>query len=216
MASLHQAGSYLAERAGKKTDITFIKQMKDLVVIESARLKANSLSKTPSLASHYIQRFHVPLKKVDSTDECNEEAIDKCEMVYRSVLSIPEPIRFTSNPFPYVGSPDGGHAFGWTTFGTEPKRRVKKLTGKFPRHTYANNYLYIFNIEIDEIAVEGVFSDPRSVSKFKCNGTPCYSDEQEFPIDEQTLKLVYDEIITKHLRLVIPNEKIQIKEDKNV
>jgi len=215
MATLQQAASYLAERAGKKTDIPFIREMKDLVVVISARFKADTLGKTPSLDKYYLQRFNVPLQAVDKSDECNAD-IAKCDKVFRSIEKVPSPLRYTTNPFSYVGAPDGSHGFGWTTFGTEPKRQLKKLTGQFPRHTYINEYIYIFNKDIDEIGVEGVFSDPRAVAKFKCGGKPCYSDESEFPIDEQLLKLVYDEIITKHLRLIIPNEKILIKEDKNV
>lgn len=217
MASLAAAASYLAERAGKKRDMTFIKEMKDLIVIETARLKTNSLSKTPSLDKYYLQRFQLDTKAIDPSDECASSVKD-CEAVYRTKDKIPQPLRYTSNPFSYVGAPDGSHGWGWTTFGTEPKRQAKKLTGKFPRHTYINEYLYIFNIKIDTIGVEGVFSDPREVAKFLTCGTtkPCYSDETEFPIDEQLLKLAFDEILYKHLRVFIPNEKIIIKEDKNV
>lgn len=214
--TLHQAASYLAERAGKKTDMSFIKEMKDLVVVISARFKADTLAKNPSADKYYLQKFNVPVIAVDSTDECNAE-IAKCDKVFKSVDQVPSPLRYTSNPFSYVGAPGGNYGFGWTTFGTEPKRRFKKLTGSFPRHTYINGYIYIFNKEIDEVGVEGVFSDPRVVANFKCgDGTPCFSETSEFPIEEQILKLVYDEILTRHLRISLPNEKILIKEDKNV
>lgn len=214
--TLHQAASYLAERAGRKIDMTFIKEMKDLVVVISARFKADTLSKNPSQDKYYLQRFNVPLKAVDASDECNAN-IAKCDKVFRSIDKVPTPLRYTTNPFSYVGATDGSQSYGWTTFGTEPKRRAKKLTGSFPRHTYINGYIYIFNKELDEVGVEGVFSDPRSVSNFKCgDGTPCYSEETEFPVDEQILKMVYDEILIKHLRLISNNEKILIKEDKNV
>lgn len=218
MASLKQAASILAERAEKKNDVSFIKEMKDLIIIKRARIIANSLSKNPSLAKYYLQRFNVPLIAVDAGDECNED-IAKCDKVFRTIEKVPESLRYYPNPFGYVGAPDGSHGWGWTTFGTEPKRRVKKLTGKFPRWTYTNGYIYIFNKDIPEVGIEDVFSDPRSVAKFKCgtDGKPCFSEESEFPIDEQTLELIIKDIMQNELRLSNGNnEKILIKEDKNV
>lgn len=221
MSSLTQGASILAERAGKKNDVSFIKEMKDMIVITSARFKADSLAKKPSFDKYYLQRFNLPLKPVDAGDECNTD-IAECDMVYRSIAKVPQPLRYTVHPFNYVGAPDGSHGYGWTTFGTEPKKKHKKLTAKFPRHTYVDDYIYVFNKKIDVVGVIAVFSDPREVAKFKCmgedgvEGKPCYSDEQEFPIDEPLMQLVIKEITSTFLRLVPNNEEILIKEDKNV
>lgn len=220
MASLLQIASILAERASKKTDKSFIRQMEDLVVIERARIIANSLSKISSIDKYYLNAFHAPLKKVDITDECSTELedLDCADEAYRTVDLVPEPIRYSGNLFTYVGAPGGAKAYGWTTFGNEPFMKASKLTGKNARWNYVNGYIYIFNKEIDKIRVEGVFGDPRELKKFQsCDGTkPCFSEESEMFVDEQNAKLIINEILGTHLRLLPQNEKILIKEDKNV
>lgn len=217
MASLLQIASQLAERAGRKNDITFIKQMKDLTIFKRATILANSLGKNPALDKLYLSYFHVDLKKVDATDECSDEEIACADKVYKSVVPVPEPLKYGVHPFNYVGAPGGAKAYGWTTFGNEPYYQLDPFTGKFARHTYIDSYIYVFNKEIDEIRVEGVFGDPRKLAAFKsCNGAkPCWTDEQETAIDERLAELIIKDI-TGELRFNIPDEPVQIKVDKDV
>lgn len=215
MASLLQGASILADRAGKRTDITFIKQMKDLIVIGRARIIANSLSKNPASAKYYSQSFLVPVEVIDKNDECSEEIPECCDKAWRTIDKIPNPIRFGPNLFSYVGAPGGSYPFGWTTFGTEEYMQKRPIVGKKGRYTYTNEYIYTFNKDLDKIRVEGVFSDPREVAKFRhCNdeGVSCYSDETEFPMDEQNLEIIIKDI-TNQLRLNIPDEPTQVKID---
>lgn len=219
MATLNQAASFLAERAGKKTDITFIQAMEDLVVIKWGRFIANSLSKNPSLDKFYLQAFEVAIVSLDMVDECADSIADCCDKAFKTVSTIPLPIRYGTNPFNYVGSPGGNKGYSYTTIGNLAVLSTSKLTGRNPKYSYVNNFIYVFNKDIDKIRVEGVFSDPRVLSKFKVCGTdkPCYSNEQDFPIDEQSLEMIIKDIMANELRLVaIPNEKIELKEDINV
>jgi hypothetical protein len=215
MGSLTALGSLLAERAGRKRDAAFIQQMEDWVVAKRARFIANSLSKSPNLDRYYLQKFTLETEAVDITDECNLDP-SKCDAVYRTVV-LPQPLRYNSSVFTYVGAPGGYKSFGWSTFGSEPYLRDNQLTGKNPRYTYTNDRVYVFNWD-GKIQIEGVFADPRQLAKFRsCNddGKSCYSDEIDFPIEEQTSSLIISEIV-RELGLSKENEPVQIKEDKNV
>jgi hypothetical protein len=221
MATLLQVASFLAERAGKKTDYTFIKEMKDLAVIKRARFLANTLSKDPGKARFYLQKFKISLKKIDLTDECasSEEVAACCdEKAFRTEEKIPMPLQFGVHPFEYVGAPGGFKGYGWTTFGNEPYMKLRKPVGKNPRYAYSSDFIYIFNKDDEEIQVEGVFPDPRLLAKFKgCNGqTVCWSEEKDAFLEEQIAELIIKDIMAVELRIQFPNEPIQVKEDKNV
>lgn len=220
MASLSQGASQLADRAGKKNEVVFIKQMKDLVVFRRAVFLGNTLSKQPGLDRHYLQSFKVPMIKVDKDDEwcpIDPEEEECCNILYRSQLPIPEPIRYGVHPFNYVGSVGGSKAYRYTTFGNEPFLQADKQLKDFPAYTFLNNYLYIFNIKTDYIRVEGVLADPRGAAPFQvCEGNQsCYSDEQEFPIDERLMGLIITDI-TKELGFNAPDEPTIVKVDKSV
>ncbi len=92
------------------------------------------------------------------------------------------------------------------------------VTGKQQRHTLLNEYIYIFNDKnLKQLRIEGLFNDPRKLKDFKCPGTneACYSDNKDFPIDEATLQIVIQAIMTIELRIPI-EEKIEVKADSNV
>lgn len=219
--SLNQASSFLAERAGRATDQVFIDMMKDLVVFKRARFLANSFSKNPSLDKYYLQSFNIDLTKVSREDECEDvEGLKNCEVVYKTDKKIPQPVKYGVNLFAYVGGLGGTDSFGWTTFASEEYLKHSKITGKSARYTFLNEYIYVLNKAIDKIRVEGVFSDPRLLKEFKCvkegDTSACYSDDFEFPIDEQTMEIIIKDILATELRLLPDNEKLNIKQDKSV
>lgn len=217
MPSLVQIGSILAERASKKNDITFRHEMEDLAIIKYGRFLANRLERNPGMDKYYLRAFDVPLKPIDKDDECLT-SVDGCGKIMRSIDPIPDPVKYGAHLFNYVGAPGGYQAYGWTTFGTEPRLRKLPLIGGKARHTRVNSYLYIFNKDIDKARVEGVFPDPRLLAVFlQCGGNkPCYDAVSDALIDEQTAELIIKDILMNELRLLPVNEKVQIKTDKNV
>jgi hypothetical protein len=221
MATLLSVASFLAERAGKKTDITFIDAMKDLAVIKRARFLANTLSKDPGKARFYLQKFRVKMRKIDITDECTpEDEVDACcgERAFRTVEQVPVPLQFGVHPFEYVGPVGGFKGYNWTTIGNEHFLKHRKLVGSNARYAYTSNHIYLFNREDAELQVEGVFPDPRLLVKFqKCGeNKPCWDEEQDAFLEEQIAELIVKDILVTELRIAQPNEPIQLKEDKNV
>lgn len=223
MSSLLQIASILAERASQKTSASFILEMKDLAVIKRARFLKNSLEKNSNIDRLYLNSFLVPVARVNPADPC-EENPDECDSLLRSTDLVPKPIRYAVHPFNYVGAPDGSIPFGWTTFGTEPKLKLLKPSGKKARHTYIDQYIWLFNENnLEYVRVEGVFPDPRLIAKFKaCSSDSatapksCWNEEQDFFVEEDIAELIIKDTLANELRLIARNEPVTIKEDKNV
>lgn len=180
---------------------------------------ANSLSKDNGKSRFYLNSFKLPLKKIDLEDECATEIDPKCESkAYKSEAQVPTPLIFGVHPFDYVGPIGGFKGYGWTTKGNERLLKKRLYVGKEARYAYVDGYIYIFNKEIDEIEVSGVFPDPRLLKPFQaCEGEKsCWTEEQEAFIEDQWAEIVLSDITQINLRLALPNDKVQIKEDQNV
>jgi hypothetical protein len=217
--TLIQIAELIAERAGRQYDKPFNLQMQDAVVYHRARYLANKLQKKQSLSSYYLQSFSDDLIDVNK-DECAEVAECGCENIKRTKNKIPRPLVVGPLPFSYVGNVAGNHSYGWTTFGNEYIMSHSPITGKKPRHTYLNDYIYIFNEKnAERIRGEGVFTDPRSLTHLKGCGeeasAPCYSDNLDFPIDDELIQLIVEQILRIELRIPI-QEPSEIKADKIV
>jgi hypothetical protein len=217
--TLIQISEILAERAGRQFDIPFKKELEDLVVIHRARILTNSLQKNPALKKYYSQSIILELEEVNK-DECDEIAECNCENVLRTKEEIPEVLKIGVNPYDYFGSPGGAQAYGWTTFAAEQYLAASTYIGKRIRYTRLNNRGYVFNEKnAEKIRVEDVFADPRKLANFSCSAVeniPCYSATSDFVADEAVAQLVIESILTKELRLIPQEEKIEIKTDKNV
>lgn len=215
--TLTAIAEYLSERAGRQFDVPFNDQMKDAVVAHRATYLTRRLEKKPHLKSYYMQSFIVDLVATNK-EECAELAECGCENVLRTVKKIPKPIVIGSHPFAYIGNPTGTHPYGWTTFGTEPSLVHSPITGKKPRHTYLNEYVYVFNEKnASKLRGEGVFSDPRVLKDLQsCTDEgPCYSDTIDFPIDDELAQLIIEQILKIDLNIMSREEKIEIKADEN-
>jgi hypothetical protein len=223
---LRRTAEFLAERASRQHDIPFVKQMEDAIVFWRSRLLTDQIERNPNKKAYYRQAILLELKDVakqDKEDKCAdlvEELCEcGCESIKRTELTIPQVLKVGVNPYDYVGSPGGVHPFGYTTFGTEIFRMKSKYTGKKPRYTLVNDYIYVFNEEnLTELRIEDVFGDPRQLYGLKCPGQtePCYTASSDFPIDEKMSQQVIEYIMKNELRMVVQEEKTEIKADSNV
>ncbi len=221
--TLLQIAELISERAGRQFDTAFNMEMQDLVVAHRARYITNKVQKNPTLGNYYVQSAIVDLKEVGK-DECEGLAECNCENVLVTVdedgnpKKIPRPIVFGTHPFNYVGSPTGVQPFGWTTFGTEKYLAASPITGKKQRHTYLNEYIYVFNDRnLDKLRFEGIYADPRVLGGFKCNdgSKPCYSESLDFPIDDELIEPIINQIVNSILNRNV-EEKQEIKVGQNV
>lgn len=217
--TLETIAEILAERVGRQFDIPFTQEVKELIVMHRARILTNSLNKNPSLKKYYSQSIILELEEVDK-DECDEVITCSCGSVLRTVKEIPEVLKVGVNPYDYFGSPGGAQAYGWTTFASEQYLATSTYTGRRIRYTRLNNRGYVFNDKnVKKIRIEDVFADPRKLANFSCSALediPCYSETSDFIADEAVAQLVIESILSKELRLIPQEEKIEIKTDKNV
>lgn len=209
----------LAERAGRQFEIPFQKEIEDMIVYWRARLLKDTLTKSPNMKKYYLQSILDPLVEV-SKEECEVLADCGCNDVLRSTHKIPNSIRISPNPYDYVGSEEGAYPYAWTTFGSERFFTYNPYTGKNPRWTLLNNYIYIFrDRNIKNLRVEGVFSDPRELGNFTCPGStdkPCYSATTDFNADDALIQLIVDSILSKELAIQVKQDDVEITSDKNV
>jgi hypothetical protein len=224
--TLRAIGEFLAERASRQFDIPFIRQMEDSAVFWRARLLTDTIERNPSKKAFFSQAILLELKDVDREDreeecavECEELEECGCESIKRTLQKVPHSLKVGVNPFDYVGSPGGAHAFSYTTFGSEKYKLRAEINAKKPRYTFINDYIYVFNEpNLEELRVESVFGDPRQLYDYKCPGqnTPCYTATSDFPVDEKTIQMIIEYIMKTELRIPVVEEKTEIKADQNV
>jgi len=217
--TLNKIAEILAERQGRQLDVPFKKLLEELIVIHTARILTNAIQKNPAQKKFYAQSIIVEVEEVDK-DDCEEVAECPCENVLRSKNKLPNPLNGV-NIFDYVGSIGGATAYGWTTFAAEQYLSTSTVTGRLPRYTWLNGYIYIFNEKnAEKIRVEDVFPDRRKLANFKCSteeSAPlCYTETSDFITDEAIAQIVIENILTKEFRFQPPQDDIEIKTDKNV
>lgn len=226
--TLPQIAEYVAEKKGRQFDIPFRKQLEDAAINWWATLITDTLSKSPAKKVYYLQSILMELVKVKSQDEedkcdpdeCEEDLEDCiCNDILRTNLKVPNSLKISTHPYDYVGALSGADGFGWTTFGWLRANQHSPLTGKKPKWTYINDYIYIFNDKsIKNLRIEGIFSDPRELIGFKCpNQTePCYTKDSNFPADNKIIQQIIQYLLQVDLNQNLYQEKTEIKENKNV
>ncbi len=67
-----------------------------------------------------------------------------------------------------------------------------------------NRYIYLINPPVlKKISISGVFEDPREASQFaNCDGTPCYTDDDNYPISAHMVPTLKD-LIMKDLKIQV-------------
>jgi hypothetical protein len=193
MPSLNQIADFIADRLNEpyndmlKADIKFsVKYWRAFLIRQDVERNGTSRD--------YLQRFVVELVKVDKGDTC---AVDIGCKILKTKNAIPEPIRLKPpTPFKYVGEVGGGAAFTHTELEELPFTTENKYTANVIRYNYTNKYIYVYgNIRMKYLAVEGVFLDPAQAVDFCISSADCFSDDEEFPIGGDMLKILIDALL---------------------
>lgn len=83
-----------------------------------------------------------------------------------------------------------------------------KWTADLPAAFHKNGYIYLLNVpaNLTKISVQGVFENPTEAANFStCSGTPCYSDDDEFPISAWMIEAMSNMILDKKVRFEATN-----------
>lgn len=192
-------------RGGRSSndDPISIEQIKYHIINMRATRLRQDMNKNNELNYHAEQSLGcIEMQLVDEVECCNFSS--DC-YILKSKQQIPETIRLKQKSgFTFIGSADGK-----TRFPLETPTRAEKLswgtfTGKKPRSFVLNDYVYLTNTHgIEVINVRGIFADPTKAENFKtCEGDPCYTDDDEFPIPDDMITEIEDYIVKNKMSLL--------------
>lgn len=192
----------LADRVGQPFNAPLQDQLRVIINYKRADWFQKVLDKHPEQRKYFTKDFSAELMETDKA-ECPIEV--GCDIL-KTVDIIPLPIRTSDTLFDFVGSVDKSMSYRYMT----PDQFVyaskyNKYTSRNPSYYYSNNRIYIYN-DLDEnyISIRGVFSDPRVLQPFKCAGTPCYTDDDQFEIPEDIINIIIQDVLKNELRTLFP------------
>jgi hypothetical protein len=104
------------------------------------------------------------------------------------------------------------------------QKAIFSLDNKFTKNgvfTFLlNGYIYILTNNpsyqtLENITVSGVFANPEDLRKYKCEGAPCFSDDDEYPMNNWMIPYIKEQVINQFkLSLSIPRDEVNdAKED---
>lgn len=160
----------------------------------------------------YNQRMTVDLKKVDKADTC--AGLVNCN-VLRTVNKIPISliVKSDTSPFKFIGNIDESVSYTYTEL-----NELNGLMAINPKkntiyYDYVNSYIYVFNIPLNrqkKLRIRGIFGEPDTV-KDDCSDVSCFNElDIEFPIDQDLLVAIKEDIIKKGYIGLSKNEEIKI------
>lgn len=203
MATLNQIGERIAFALNEplnyvlKENIKFsVKYYRSLFIRRD--VAANGLS------DEFLQKFHVPLLKVDKADDC---AFNLGCTVLRTKNKVPKPVRLKSDVlFKFAGTPSG-KGFNYTEFEELRSRLHNKYTANEIVYSYINGYIYIYNAsKLKYVALQYIVDNPEEIN-FCATSDTCYDDDKEFPIASDFLADIVTNILSKEFRIMNPTDE---------
>lgn len=174
------------------------------------KLIVQQLQKGRSISSNIKQDLgQVELIRLDQA----EGNITVGNDIFRTAVKVPQPIELDQKDlFTYIGGLDKESPIPYKTKAVATYNKYNKYASKDPIAYYNNGYIYITNCPnslLKYINIEGVFSNPRDVHKFKFpNGNPCYNpDVDNYPISGRMIDMLND-LIKKEMNIFL-----QVQED---
>jgi len=175
------------------------------------KLIVQQLQKGRSISSNIKQDLgQVPVTIVDKGEGSNLTG----RYIIRTTNKIPQPIELDQkDAITYVGGLDKQSFISFKTKAHVRYNQYNKYASKSPLAYYSEGYIYITNCPnslLEYINIEGVFLNPRDVSKFKnADGTTCYNpDVDQYPISGRMIDTINQLIKKQEL-----GEFLQLQED---
>jgi hypothetical protein len=208
--SLNDLVQLLAARVGEPWNADLQEQMKVVLNYKRAQFFKRLLDQHPEQRRYFFKDFNAELAKADKS-ECPIEV--DC-YVMKTVMEIPLPLR-TDLLFDFVGSSDKTQAYGYATPDQIAQYiKYNKYTSTTPKYFYTNNRIYIFNDQnIKNITIRGIYPDPRQLHEFQCNGTVCYTDNDQYDIPYDLINDMIRDTLQTELRNEFPQSLKEPKED---
>lgn len=211
--SLNELVSMLSDRVGQPFSIPLQEELKVILNYKRAEWFHKLIDKHPEQRKFYFKEISVPLEAVDKA-EC---LVSTDCTVLRTTETIPRPVRASDTLFDYVGDPDKSDGYTYTT--PEQLYWIIKYGSKYtldrPKYFYINDYVYIYNEDsLENVNIRGVWADQRGLGKFKCNGVPCYTDNDQWDVPDDLINTMIQDILRNELRILISPEVDEVVVDK--
>jgi hypothetical protein len=204
-------------------DVIDTRFIKALIHTKRAHFITNELNKNRIASPALMQDLNcLEMEMADDAECCDFQS--GCS-VLRSKLEIPMPIALHNRlAVERIGPVSAGQP-GYSLMPYE--KAIYFGNGRYNKGGMAayirNNRVYVVSslptALIDLVSVRGVFEDPSELQSFTaCSGSPCYSDDNKYPLDSRTWDYIKEEIITKDMARItsmpqdLENDAMNFKE----
>lgn len=195
MVCLNQIADAVAHTIGDPYNYYLKEKIKDKAIALRSTLLRQEYTKG-FISQQLIQTLGcIEVKCVDIAECC---CVSADLSVLRTTKVIPMPLRVKNDLFYFVGTVKKEQPFLYCNHEEIEYVITNRFNGNYPRYSYRNGYIYVFNPPskaMDFITVESIFDDPRVASNFcDCDDKPCYTDDSPiyFPND---LRLAVDKLL---------------------
>lgn len=177
------------------------RQLEFIINYYRARLVRDDVDKKRSISSNVIQDLgKVPLSLVDKA-EVSGTIINKT--ILRTTDPIPKLVELhQKDAIIYVGGLDKTSSIDFITKAQARWNKYNKYSGGLPVAYYRNGYIYIEECPkiLKYINIEGIFADPRQVSKYIHDGVSCYDISKDpYPMSEYMISALTEMAVSKEL-----------------
>lgn len=165
----------IADNIDRPFDDMLLERLKSDIVSYRAVIVRREHDKTGRFAGTLVQDIS-PIKVI-SVDSIECGAPTGCN-VMRTESVIPKPIRVKGNTnFTYIGAVNRMTPFTYIHPEEVKYLEHTKYGKNYPRYSYLNGYIYIFNSSATSILIRSVFADPFELANLKdCDGNTCFQD----------------------------------------
>lgn len=210
--SLNELVSILSSRVGQPFNTALQEEMKVVLNYKRADYFKKLINQNLFQRRFFLKSFSAQLERIDKAD-CPIEV--DCD-VLKTIKQVPPPVRTNDRLFDYVGDPDKTDSYAYAS----PEEnalysKYNRYTALKTRYFYANRYIYIFNdLDLEWINVRGIFDDPKQLEPFQCDGSPCYSDDDQYELPDDIINAMMADTLRVELRMQFP-ETGEVKIDQN-
>lgn len=181
------------------------RQLEFIINYYRARLIKQEVDKNRPVSSNIIQDLgKVPLTKMDMSEISGVVTGDN---ILRTTDEIPKLLELNQkDAIIYIGGLDKVSNIDFVTKAQSKWNRYNKYGSKLPTAYYRNGYIYIINFPKNTkfINIEGIFVDPREVSRYKTDGIMCYDITQDpYPMSEYMISTLTDMVVSKELTVFL-------------
>lgn len=183
-------------------DLLSLRQIGFWVINTRALLIRQDLEKKRSISENIVQSLGcVPVAWVDSSECCGLST--NCKIL-RTIDKIPQPVEIGMRDLITRVGPVDISKPGYSLI---PYNRSPFVSTRYniPDAFYHDGYVYVLNAPfVEYINIQGVFEDPTEVAAFKnCDGSPCYSDDDSFPISAHMIEAMKQMIIQVNIKTIL-------------